>query len=86
MTQRNIELEIEQLVLHGFSPTDQHRIGEAVRTELTRQLAQHGAPKSLVRGGRIGQLDAGAFDVTPGSTADTVGVQVAQSVYQGLNS
>ena len=84
MTQRNIELEIEQLVLHGFSPFDQHRIGEAVRTELARQLAEHGAPKSLARGGRISQLDAGSFDVTPGSRADTVGIQVAQFVYQGL--
>ena len=84
MTQRNIELEIEQLVLHGFSPTDRDRIAEAVRTELTRQLAEHGAPKSLERGGRIGQLDAGAFDVKPNSGADTVGIQVAHSIYKGL--
>ncbi len=84
MTRRHIELEIEQLVLHGFPPADQHRIGEAVRTELTRQLAEHGAPKSLGRSGRITRLDAGSFDVTPGSRADTVGVQVARSVYRGL--
>lgn len=84
MTERRIELEIEQLVLHGFPPTDRHRIGEAVRTELARQLAEHGAPKSLERGGRISQVDAGSFDVKPGSRADTVGVQVAQSVYRGL--
>jgi hypothetical protein len=84
MTERNIELEIEQLVLHGFSPTDQHRIGEAVRTELARQLAEQGTPKPLERGGRITRLDAGSFDVTPGSSPDTVGSQVAQSVYQGL--
>ena len=84
MTERRIELEIEQLVLHGFSPADRDRIGEALRTELARQLTEHGAPKSLERGGRISQLDAGSFDVTPGSRADTVGNQVAQSVYQGL--
>ncbi len=84
MTERRIELEIEQLVLHGFPPTDRHRIGEAGRTELARKLAEQGAPKSLARGGRISQLDAGSFDVTSGFRADTVGVQVAQSVYQGL--
>ena len=84
MTQRNIELEIEQLVLHGFSPDDQHRISEAVRAELTRQLAEQDTPKSLARDGRISQLDAGSFDVTPDSRADTMGIQVAQSVYQGL--
>ena len=60
------------------------KIGDAVRTELTRQLADNGAPKLLVRGGRITPLDAGVFDVTSDSRADIVGIQVAQSVYQGL--
>ncbi len=31
----NIELHIEELVLHGFSPNDRHAIGEAVQRELT---------------------------------------------------
>ncbi len=84
MRPRNVELEIEQLVLHGFPAADRRRIGEAVRSELARLLAEHGATKLLARGGRIRQLDAGAFDVTPGSSADTVGIQVAQSVYRGL--
>lgn len=84
MTERIIELEIEQLVLHGFPPTDRDRIGESLRTELARQLAQHGAPKSLARAGRISQLDAGSFELTPGPTADAVGIRAAQSIYRGL--
>ena len=84
MGPRNVELEIEQLVLYGFSPADRHQIAAAVRTELARQLAENGAPKLLSRGGRITRLDAGVFDVTSHSRADTVGVQVAQSVYKGL--
>ena len=83
MKPKNVELHIEELVLHGFSPADRRQISDAVRHELARHLAEHGAPKLLARGGRIGQLDAGEFDVRPGSRADTVGIQVAQSVYQG---
>ena len=37
MKPQNVELHIEELVLHGFAPGDRHRIGEAVR-------ARAGAP------------------------------------------
>ncbi len=84
MRPHNVELQIQELVLHGFSPADGGQIGDAVRTELARQLAQHGVPKLLTRDGRIRQLDAGAVNGALGSRADTVGTQVAQSVYQGL--
>ena len=84
MRPNNVELQIQELVLHGFSAADRHQISDAIRTELARQLAQHGVPKLLTRDGRIRQLDAGAVNVALGSRADTVGKQVAQSVYQGL--
>ena len=84
MRPKDVELHIEELVLHGFSPADGRQIGDAVRTELARQLAENGAPKLLARGGRITRVDAGVFDVSSDSRADTVGIQVAQSVYQGL--
>jgi len=56
MTPKNIELHIEELVLHGLSPGDRYRIGEAVEQELTRLLADQGVPESLERGGEIGHV------------------------------
>ena len=53
MITKNIELHIEELVLHGFSPGDRYRIGEAVEQELTRLLADRGVPQSLAEGGEI---------------------------------
>ena len=41
------ELNIEELVMHGFTPGDRHRIGEAVEQELTQLLADRGVPQSL---------------------------------------
>lgn len=38
----NVELHIEQLVLHGFAPSDRYRIGAAIQQELARLLAQQG--------------------------------------------
>ncbi|PXF58914.1 MAG: hypothetical protein C4B59_12555 [Candidatus Methanogaster sp.] len=84
MMPKNIELHIEELVLHGFSPGDRYRIGEAVEQELSRMLADRGVPESLALGGEIASVDGGAFEVATGSDAGVVGAQVAKAVYGGL--
>ena len=84
MMPKNIELHIEELVLHGFSPGDRYRIGEAVEQELTRLLADQGVPQSLAEVGEIASVDGGAFEVAPGARGDVVGAQVAKAVYGGL--
>ena len=84
MKPRNIELNIDELVLHGFSPGDRYRIGEAVEQELTWLLADRGVPQSLERGGEIENMDGGAFEVAQGSRPQVVGTQVAKTVYGGL--
>jgi len=81
---RRIEVDIEELVLHGFAPGDRHRIAEAVEQELSRLLADRGVPESLERGGEVASVDGGAFEVAPGSRAEVVGAQVARAVYGGL--
>ena len=84
MMPKNIELHIEELVLHGFAPGDRYRIAEGVEQELTRLLADRGVPQSLERGGEIANMDGGAFEVVQGSRAQVVGAQVAKAVYGGL--
>ena len=84
MKPKNIELNIEELVLHGFAPGDRYGIGEAVERELTRLLADRGVPESLEHGREISNMDGGAFEVAHGSRAQVVGEQVAKAVYGGL--
>jgi hypothetical protein len=78
----NVELHIEELVLHGFPPD--HRIGEAIEHELSRLFTERGVPPSLARSGDIPSLDAGAFQINPELGAEAVGAQVARSLYGGL--
>ena len=85
MKQPNIELHIEELVLHGFAPGDRYAIAEAVEHELTRLLAEQGAPPSLLQSGDVARLDSGAFDVVSNAKAEGIGGQVAQAVYGGLS-
>lgn len=84
VTPPNIELNIEELVLHGFQPGDRQRIGLAVQQELSRLFAEQGVPAGLSSGGAVPSLDAGAFNVAPGAKPDAVGQQIASTVYSGL--
>ncbi|MBE9473133.1 MAG: hypothetical protein IMY75_13650 [Chloroflexi bacterium] len=84
-TQRAVELHIEELVLHGFDSGDHYRIGAAVEAELARLFAEKGVPRSLAQAGEMANLDGGSFGVMPGSKAESIGNQVAQALYGGLN-
>ena|ERR1700694_3336367 len=80
----NIELHIEELVLHGFSPNDRHAIGEAVQRELTRLFVEQGVDASLSRGFEAERVDGGALNVKQGTRAEGIGRQVGQTVYSSL--
>jgi hypothetical protein len=80
----DVELDIDELVLHGFAPGDGDQIGAAIRRELARLFAEQGLPAGLGTGGAVPRLDGGGFQVAAGATTDIIGAQVAQAVYGGL--
>ncbi len=80
-----LELHIEELVLRGFAPSDRFRIGDAVERELARLIAKQGLTGLDTNGLSIDRLDGGTFKVAPGAKAQTVGAQVAQTVYQKIS-
>jgi len=77
----SLRVDIDQLVLHGFSPGDRHRIAEAITTALSSDL-EGWKPKAA---GRVQHIDAGSFDVAPGGGAVAVGRDVARSVREALS-
>ena len=82
---QDIELYIDKLVLHGFSHNDRHRIGNAVKQELTRLLTKQDISSVLNKGGEISYLNAGNINIAQNSKAETIGNQVAGSVYKNIN-
>lgn len=80
----NIELHIEELVLHGFTPGDRQAIGHTFETELTRILLERGLPPLLAAGAELGTLTGGPFNTAPGDRPQAVGSRIAQSVYEGI--
>ncbi|MBD2520627.1 hypothetical protein H6G93_37960 [Nostoc sp. FACHB-973] len=80
----DIQLHIEELVLHGFAASDRYLIGAAVQQELTRLFAENGVPPAINQNGEIGRLNGGAFNVPQGAKPEVIGIQVAQAIYGGL--
>jgi hypothetical protein len=83
-SQPSVELHIEELVLHGFSPGDRHRIGEAVQHELTRLLTEEATPPALAKSAAIDRLNGGTFQTTSVPRPEATGAQVARAVFRGL--
>jgi len=80
----NIELHINELVLHGFPRGDRHRIAEAIRQELQKQLGVRGLPDALARQVHVAHLNAGAIQAQPGGNPEHIGMQVARAVYSSV--
>jgi hypothetical protein len=85
MTRANVELHIEELVLHGFAPGERHNISDAVERELARLFSEQETPSQLSLSAEIPQLDGGAFEVAHGSKPEVIGSQVAQALYGRLS-
>lgn len=86
MKPANVEVRIDELVLHGFEPSGRERIGETVKHELTRLFTKQGAPPSLAHERRVARLDGGAFEARLGLRAEAIGVHVARALYEGLSA
>jgi len=82
----NVELSIDEIVLHGFAQHDRHAIKEAIQTELTRLLMEQGVSPTLNQGHEAAKVDAGTITVQPGMRPDAIGTQVARSIYKGIGS
>jgi hypothetical protein len=80
----SLELHIDELVLHGFTPTERHAIGDTVESELRELLVkQQSLPWSLVNH-EIDRVDAGEFEIASGAPAPTSGRRVAEAINRAL--
>jgi hypothetical protein len=75
-----LELHIDEIVLHGFSPHDRHALGDAIATALREKLT--GAAPTLAATGDAAQLDAGSIAVgkSPGATGAAIASAVASAL------
>ena len=82
----NVELHIDELILHGLAPADRLVIGAAVEHALTQLLAERGVPPVLRQNGAVAQCDGGSFTVTATDGLEALGAQVARAIYEGFQA
>ena len=78
-------VSIDELVLEGFAPSEKYRIGDAVERELVRLFSEWARTKELQAVPAREVVDAGTFPMNS-SRGDVVGAQIAQSVFENLQS
>ncbi len=81
----NIELHIEELVLHGFPGANAYEVGDAVQREIGRLLQERGLPANLPGNLHIDRLNGGTFTLSSPHQAIAIGNGIADSVYKGLH-
>lgn len=80
----DIELVIDELILHGFDRRDQYRIGQAIQQELTTLLSRSEGTSSLNRDQELARVNAGTVHMSEDARPSVVGRHVAQAVYRGI--
>lgn len=82
----NIELDIDELVLHGVALKDRILVGDAVQRELTRLLEGRGVPRILEQGGDVPELQGTALQLSHDTSPRALGREIATSVYGSLGT
>lgn len=82
----NIELNIEELVLHGFERGDKHRIAQAVQQELTNMLSKSLKDDYLIKSGEHYRFDAGQFELQADAKPEQIGAHIANAVYGAIGN
>jgi hypothetical protein len=88
MRPAEIDLRIDELVLHGFAAEDRGRIGQAVQRELAQLLEEAAAggalAPSLITDGAVATSDGGVVNLAARATPEATGAQVAQAVFRAF--
>jgi hypothetical protein len=81
MNPREIEVHIEELVLHGFAANARWQIGDAIEQELRGLLAAKGIPPAWLSS--PDRIDAAASRAISPAKSAQAGAHIAGAIYRG---
>jgi len=84
INKQTIEVNIDELVLYGFSLHERYQIATDLEMELTRLFTEKGLPASFNNAVSIDRLNAGSFQFDNGHKKTSAGSQIAGSVYNSF--
>jgi hypothetical protein len=81
MNPREIDVHIEELVLHGFEPANRWLIADALEQELRGLLTAKGVPSQWLSSPE--RLEAGRISFINLTKPERAGVEIAGAAYRG---
>lgn len=83
VNETQIELNISELVFHGFAPAEAYRIKDAMERELNRLFSTQGVSKQFSHNLDLPLLNLGKVQ-SKGLSPESMGAQLANTVFEGL--
>ena len=81
MKPREIEVHIEELVLHGFDPANPWRIADALQQELRGLLVAKGVPSLWLSSPE--RIEGGGISAASLTKPERTGAEIAGAAYRG---
>ncbi|TXE07849.1 hypothetical protein ES711_10480 [Gelidibacter salicanalis] len=82
----NIELNIDQLVLEGFSRNEALAISQSIQTELHQMIKNGNLENTFTEDFNQRNMHVNAISTSSNSRPESVGRQIAQSIFNGLST
>ena len=84
MANPDIELQIEEIVLHGFPHINNAALRQAVETELRAMLQGNVSIVESMSTRNTAAVDAGSVQMSAGTSPEALGKIIAGAVYGGI--
>jgi hypothetical protein len=82
---RRVIVHIDRMVLKGFGNADAQSIGEGMRSELARLLAQPATSHRLASLGQVSSLHAGKVRLGHDARPQAVGLSAGRAIAKGIS-
>lgn len=85
MSPGRIEIDIDEVVLHGFGPVDREAVGLAMQAGLAALIEGSGLDDPPESGLELETVDGGRIVLAAGPDARGIGAGVAQATFRAAN-
>jgi hypothetical protein len=82
----DIELIIDELVLHGFAQRDRRSLSDSIAVELTRLLSDEGLPSGFDRDTAMLHVSGREIAVSSAAGTQGIGTDIARSIYGSFST
>jgi hypothetical protein len=82
---KRVIVHIDRMVLRGFGNADAHAIGDGMRSELARLLADPAAGQRLASLGHVSSLHAGKVRLAPDARPQQLGISAGRAIARGIS-